>query len=84
MARFLEGQGLKDLALEVATDPDHKFDLALSLNRLDIALELARAADVEHKWKSVGGEYPCNLSVMPLLYRTNNYLQKMRHSRHGT
>ena len=54
MARFLEGQGLKDLALEVATDPDHKFDLALSLNRLDIALELARAADVEHKWKAVG------------------------------
>lgn len=56
MARFLEGQGLKDLALEVATDPDHKFDLALSLNRLDIALELARSADVEHKWKSVGGK----------------------------
>jgi coatomer subunit beta' len=56
VARFLEGQGLKDLALEVATDPDHKFDLALSLNRLDIALELARAADVEHKWKSVGGK----------------------------
>ncbi len=47
--------GLKDLALEVATDPDHKFDLALSLNRLDIALGLAKEADVEHKWKSVGG-----------------------------
>ncbi|OAA64337.1 copi vesicle coat subunit [Niveomyces insectorum RCEF 264] len=54
VARFLEGQGLKDLALEVATDPDHKFDLALSLNRLDIALDLAKEADVEHKWKSVG------------------------------
>ncbi|EFW99561.1 copi vesicle coat subunit [Grosmannia clavigera kw1407] len=54
VARFLEGQGLKELALEVATDPDQKFDLALSLNRLDVALELARTADVEHKWKSVG------------------------------
>ncbi len=54
IARFLEGQGHKELALEVATDPEHKFDLALGLNHLDIALELARAADVEHKWKTVG------------------------------
>lgn len=54
IARFLEGQGHKELALEVATDPEHKFDLALSLNQLDTALELARAADVEHKWKTVG------------------------------
>lgn len=54
IARFLEGQGYKELALEVATDPEHKFDLALALNQLDIALELARQADVEHKWKTVG------------------------------
>ncbi|KAG5965200.1 hypothetical protein E4U58_002915 [Claviceps cyperi] len=54
IARFLEGQGHKELALGVATDPEHKFDLALSLNQLDTALELARAADVEHKWKTVG------------------------------
>ncbi|KAL8377722.1 hypothetical protein RB595_008422 [Gaeumannomyces hyphopodioides] len=54
IARFLEGQGHKSLALEVATDPEHKFDLALALNHLDIALELARAADVDHKWKTVG------------------------------
>lgn len=54
IARFLEGQGHKELALEVATDPEHKFDLALALHQLDIALELARAADVDHKWKTVG------------------------------
>lgn len=54
IARFLEGQGHKELALEVATDPEHKFDLALALNQLETALELARAADVEHKWKTVG------------------------------
>lgn len=47
IARFLEGQGHKELALEVATDPEHKFDLALSLNQLDIALDLAREVDVE-------------------------------------
>ncbi|KAI8946273.1 coatomer WD associated region-domain-containing protein [Xylaria longipes] len=54
IARFLEGQGYKELALEVATDPEHKFDLALALNQLEIALDLARQADVEHKWKTVG------------------------------
>jgi coatomer subunit beta' len=54
LARFLEGQGHKDLALEIATDPEHKFDLALALGHLDIALEQAREADSEHKWKTVG------------------------------
>lgn len=54
IARFLEGQGHKELALEVATDPEHKFELALALGHLPVALELAREADVEHKWKTVG------------------------------
>ncbi|KAI9828495.1 MAG: hypothetical protein M1826_006032 [Phylliscum demangeonii] len=54
IARFLEGQGYKDLALGVATDPEHRFELALSLNQLDIALQIARQADVEHKWRIVG------------------------------
>ena len=54
IARFLEGQGYKEQALEVATDPEHRFELALSLEELDIALDLARKADIEHKWKTVG------------------------------
>lgn len=54
IARFLEGQGHKQLALDVATDPEHKFDLALSLNQLDVALDLAREANADHKWKTVG------------------------------
>jgi coatomer subunit beta' len=54
IARFLEGQGYKEQALEVATDSEHRFELALGLNQLSIALELAREADVEHKWKTVG------------------------------
>ncbi|KAI9795960.1 MAG: hypothetical protein M1835_004854 [Candelina submexicana] len=54
IARFLEGQGFKEMALEVATDPEHRFDLALGLNQLQIALDIAREADVEHRWKTVG------------------------------
>jgi coatomer subunit beta' len=54
IARFLEGQGYKEEAFEVATDPEHRFDLALSLGRLQDALELARERDEEHKWRVVG------------------------------
>lgn len=54
IARFLEGQGYKEQALEIATDAEHRFDLALGLGQLQIALQLAREADVEHKWKTVG------------------------------
>jgi coatomer subunit beta' len=54
IARFLESQGHKDLALEVATDPEHRFELALSLNNLAIALEIAKQQDTEHKYKMVG------------------------------
>lgn len=54
IARFLEGQGHKELALEVATDPEHKFDLALSLGQLHIALDIARETDADHKWKTLG------------------------------
>lgn len=46
LARFLEGRDLKELALQIATDPDHKFDLALQLDDLDIALEIVRAESV--------------------------------------
>ena len=54
IARFLEGQGYKEQALEVATDSEHRFELALALGQLNIALDLAKQADVEHKWKTVG------------------------------
>ncbi|KAF4555540.1 Coatomer subunit beta-like protein 2 [Elsinoe fawcettii] len=54
IARFLEGQGYKEQALEVATDDEHRFELALSLGRLEIALDLAKKEDKEHKWKTVG------------------------------
>lgn len=54
IARFLEGQGYQEMALDVATDPEHRFDLALSLNNLPVALEIAREANAEHRWKTVG------------------------------
>jgi hypothetical protein len=37
VARFLESRGMLEDALEIATDPDYKFDLAVQLGRLEIA-----------------------------------------------
>lgn len=37
MARFLESRGMIEEALEVATDPDYRFELAIQLGRLDVA-----------------------------------------------
>ena len=34
VARFLEARGMLEDALEVATDPDYRFDLAIQLGRL--------------------------------------------------
>lgn len=48
---------LKELALEVTTDPDHKFDLSLQLDDLDAALEITRSIPEQEavgKWKALG------------------------------
>ncbi|KAF9923673.1 hypothetical protein BGZ67_009714, partial [Mortierella alpina] len=54
IARFLEAQDHKGLALEISTDHDHKFDLAVQLGRLDLAGEIARVSDSVSKWKTLG------------------------------
>ncbi|CCM00473.1 uncharacterized protein FIBRA_02506 [Fibroporia radiculosa] len=57
VATFLEGRGLKELAVQVTTDPDHKFDLSLQLDDLDAAVEIARTVpelEAESKWKAIG------------------------------
>ncbi|XP_045621907.2 coatomer subunit beta' isoform X3 [Procambarus clarkii] len=53
VAHFLEKQGFKKQALAVSTDPEHKFDLALSLGELDVCHQLAIEAGSEHKWRLV-------------------------------
>ncbi len=46
--------GLKHEALAVSTDLEHKFDLAVQLEKLDIAYNIALEVDREEKWKIVG------------------------------
>ena len=61
VARFLESQGFKEEALAVTTDVDHKFDLAIDLNQVDIAHSLMseipeedlETTDTMTKWKKL-------------------------------
>ncbi|KAK2705291.1 hypothetical protein QYM36_017359 [Artemia franciscana] len=53
IAHFLEKQGFVSQALSVSTDPDHKFDLALQLSKLDLAVELAREIGSDQKWRQL-------------------------------
>lgn len=55
--RFFPEIDLKEQALKLTTDPDHKFDLAIGLDDVESALEIARATPApenEAKWKVVG------------------------------
>ncbi|AEE75759.1 Coatomer, beta' subunit [Arabidopsis thaliana] len=54
VAHFLESRGMIEDALEIATDPDYKFDLAIQLGRLEIAKEIAEEVQSESKWKQLG------------------------------
>ncbi|KAL4274077.1 hypothetical protein GQ457_13G013480 [Hibiscus cannabinus] len=54
VAHFLESRGMVEDALEVATDPDYRFELAIQLSKLDIAKEIATEVHSESKWKQLG------------------------------
>lgn len=54
IARFLEEQGFKEKALELAQDNDQKFDLALDTLNLGLAAKIAHEAKNSYKWKKLG------------------------------
>lgn len=54
LAKFLEAKGMPEMALQVATDHDYQFELAVSLGRMEQAIELATQADSEAKWRQLG------------------------------
>jgi len=54
VAHFLDSQGLKRQALQVSVDPDHRFELAIQLEELEVALEVLKQSESEQKWKQLG------------------------------
>lgn len=53
VAHFLEKQGFKEQALQVSTDSDHRFDLALQIGDLNTAIDLARETENPQKWSQL-------------------------------
>lgn len=53
VAHFLEKQNHKERALAITKDPSHKFDLAVSLKKLDISYQLAEEEESNDKRKQV-------------------------------
>jgi len=49
----LEKRGYKEQALVVSNDPDHRFELALTLHKLTVARDIAIQLDNIHKWKQL-------------------------------
>lgn len=56
IAIFLESQKLYEMAMNISTDPEHKFTLSLQLKKLDIAFEIAKEIDQESTWKTLSEE----------------------------
>ncbi|TVU08045.1 hypothetical protein EJB05_41430, partial [Eragrostis curvula] len=60
VAHFLESRGMLEEALQIATDPNYRFDLAVQLGNLEIAkawctsIEIAVEARSESKWRQLG------------------------------
>ena len=54
LAKFLEANNQRELAFEITPDKDHKFDLALQLNKIEDASIIAEEQESLDKWKKVG------------------------------
>jgi len=93
LAQFLEGQGLKELALTVSNDPEHQFELALSLKKLGLAKKILMKSPSQQKWKQLADlallecdfvtveEAALNandLSLLYLLYTSCNYKEGLK------
>ena len=54
LARFLEQNDKKEIAFKITPDQDHKFDLAIALNKTEEAVKIADEQENVEKWKKAG------------------------------
>jgi coatomer subunit beta' len=54
IARFLESQNMKELALEITSDDDQRFELSIQLGKLEIATDIAEKTNSVAKWRVLG------------------------------
>ena len=54
LAKFLEINGQKEMAFRLTPDLDHKFELAVALNHVEVAKKIAEDQESTEKWRKVG------------------------------
>ena len=54
LSKFLELNGQKELAFQLTPDLDHKFELAIGLNHIEVAKKIAQDQESTEKWRKVG------------------------------
>ena len=54
IAQFAQSRGHPDIALDVTTDDEHRFELAIIIGNLVIALAMAEKLPSAAKWKQLG------------------------------
>ena len=52
-ANFLKQHDYPELALQISNDPEFKFDLAIQLNQIELAREMADIINDDHQWKEL-------------------------------
>lgn len=68
VAKFLEGRGEVAKALEVAKDPEYRFELAVQLSDFDVAVAIAETLASPARWKQLG-ELALSDGRLPLAQR---------------
>ena len=72
VARFLESQGFKEEALAVSSDPDHRFELAVDLRKMDVAHAVLLDPEVTNCPSTLAtprcSTYSQYILLIPLLY----------------
>ena len=54
LAKFLEANNQREMAFQITPDKDHKFELALTLNKIEHAYLISEEQASVDKWKKVG------------------------------
>ena len=54
LAKFLETNNQKQMAFDLTPDLDHKFELAISLNNVEVGKSIAEEQQSIEKWRKVG------------------------------
>lgn len=63
--------------MHVTMDMEHRFELAIGLNKLEMAYKIAETLDHDHKWKSIGELALASWNVSQIAYLFMSFLPQV-------